>query len=179
VGISLYITDKWVIALLWLSIFFGYFYSAPPIRFKELPILDSLSNISYTLPGVAVYVYYAQAFPSLALWLVVLLWPAAMHLFSAVVDYESDLEDNVMTTAVWLGKWKAVWLCAAYWGLVSVLLFMSNLILFGLISLIYPLIMVYILYRREIHLFKLYTYFPWINMGVGMLVTIFLLVSLL
>jgi hypothetical protein len=41
-------------------LFFGIFYSAPPIRAKEIPFLDSFFNILYVFPGIAAYLVDLQ-----------------------------------------------------------------------------------------------------------------------
>ena len=60
-------------------LFFSVLYSAPPVRAKAVPILDSLFNILYVLPGAFAYQMLTGSFPPA--WAVIAagLWTAAMH----------------------------------------------------------------------------------------------------
>lgn len=97
------------------------FYSAPPLRFKTRPFLDSLSNAAYALPLLIVPV----ALGARPLWPAVaglLAWSVAKHAFDAVQDIEEDREAGIETTAVRLGpRGTAVW--SGAWWLVSTALF--------------------------------------------------------
>ncbi len=97
------------------------FYSAPPLRFKTRPFLDSLSNAAYALPLLIVPV----ALGAEPLWPAVaglLAWSVAKHAFDAVQDIEEDREAGIETTAVRLGpRGTAVW--SGAWWLVSTALF--------------------------------------------------------
>ena len=58
-------------------------YSAPPLRFKTTPLLDSVSNGLYVLPGVVAYAALAGEAPPLAAVAGGWLWAMGMHTFSA------------------------------------------------------------------------------------------------
>lgn len=166
-------TDTIFIILISLCLFFGFFYSAPPFRFKEILFLDSLSNVLYTLPAIATYYYYAKSLPPFEIIVLLIAWPAAMHLFSAIIDIDSDKKDGVNTTAVFLGKKKSLRLCFVYWSLVtSIVLFNDYYFLAGL-SVVYPLLMIFLLLKPSFSIKKLYTYFPIINGGVGFIVFLY------
>jgi 4-hydroxybenzoate polyprenyltransferase len=83
--------------------FFSYFYSAPPIRAKARPVLDSMFNILYACPGFfAYYLIGGQNFRPdyvLAAWC----WTMAMHAYSAVPDISADHAANLETVATKLG----------------------------------------------------------------------------
>ncbi|MEF8856630.1 MAG: prenyltransferase, partial [Haloplanus sp.] len=72
----------------WLAGFLalGVAYSAPPLRLKTRPPLDSLSNGLYILPGAAAYAAVAGAQPPLLAVTGGWLWTMAMHTFSAIPD---------------------------------------------------------------------------------------------
>lgn len=97
------------------------YYSAPPLRFKTRPFLDSLSNAAYALPLLIVPV----ALGAEPLWPAVaglLAWSVAKHAFDAVQDIEEDREAGIETTAVRLGpRGTALW--SGGWWLVSTALF--------------------------------------------------------
>lgn len=95
----------------------SFFYSAPPLRFKARPLIDSISNILYIVPGVIAYVHVNHALPPTNIIIAVSLWTWAMHLFSAIPDIEPDAQAGIKTTAVVLGKRGSLLLCAFYWGI--------------------------------------------------------------
>lgn len=97
------------------------FYSAPPLRFKQRPFLDSLSNAAYGLPLLIVPV----ALGAPPLWPAVaglLVWSVAKHAYDAVQDIDEDREAGIRTTAVLLGpRGTALW--SGFWWLASSVLF--------------------------------------------------------
>ena len=95
----------------------SFFYSAPPLRFKARPLIDSMSNMLYIVPGVIAYVHVNHALPPTNIIIAVSLWTWAMQLFSAIPDIEPDAQAGIKTTAVILGKKKSLLLCVLYWGL--------------------------------------------------------------
>jgi len=97
------------------------FYSAPPLRFKTRPFLDSLSNAAYALPLLIVPVALGAppVWPAVA---GLLTWCVAKHAFDAVQDIEEDRAAGITTTAVRLGpRGTAVW--SGAWWLASTALF--------------------------------------------------------
>jgi len=84
-------------------LFFSVFYSAPPIRAKAKPILDSLFNVLYIFPGA--FGYFACGGKNFQgeLFLAATLWAMAMHAYSAVPDIDADAQANVPTVATFLG----------------------------------------------------------------------------
>lgn len=115
------------------------FYSAPPLRFKTRPFLDSLSNAAYGLPLLIVPV----ALGAPPVWPAVvglLTWSVAKHAFDAVQDFEEDREAGIMTTAVLLGPrgtaiWSGVWWSTAtvLFALVSIPVAAVNLAIAGVL----------------------------------------------
>ncbi|KAA9089224.1 UbiA family prenyltransferase [Microbacterium radiodurans] len=97
------------------------FYSAPPLRFKARPFLDSLSNAAYGLPLLIMPV----ALGAPPVWPAViglLAWSVAKHAYDAVQDIEEDREAGITTTAVLLGaRGTALW--SGAWWLASSVLF--------------------------------------------------------
>lgn len=91
-------------ALLWIGLYLVVFifYSAPPLRFKARPYLDSLSNAAYALPMVFVPLALGTG-PVWAAALALMAWSAAKHTFDAVQDIEEDKAAGIPTTAVRLG----------------------------------------------------------------------------
>lgn len=84
-----------------------YFYSAPPIRLKERPPLDSLINgFFYFLAPFALGFSLCAPIYSISSQLVLLLFTCAagLHALAAVTDYEPDKKVKNNTVAVWLGQ---------------------------------------------------------------------------
>jgi len=107
----------WMIAY---SLFFT-FYSAPPLRFKARPYLDSLSNTDYAFP----LAFVPLALGHEPLWLGVIglmLWSIAKHAYDAIQDIPQDSDTGIRTTAVHLGVRRTlIW--SGFWWVLSTLLF--------------------------------------------------------
>ncbi len=97
------------------------FYSAPPLRFKARPFLDSLSNAAYALPLVFVPAALGVA-PVWPAALGLMAWSVAKHAFDAVQDIVEDRDAGITTTAVRLGpRGTALW--SGAWWIVATALF--------------------------------------------------------
>lgn len=118
-------------ALSWLvlalSVFAVVAYSAPGLRFKERPFLDSLtSSTHFVSPAVYGLVLAGATFtPSLvALLLAFFLWGIASHAFGAVQDIVADREGGIASIATVIGGRATVRLaCGAYLLAAALLLF--------------------------------------------------------
>lgn len=149
-------------------LFFSIFYSAPPIRAKAIPFLDSAFNILYVLPGIFAYAIVAGDLPPVALMIAGGLWTAAMHAFSAVPDIEADRQAGLSTIATTLGpNGTHVFCLAAYLG--SGFLSHNYLSYFGLsVAAVYALLMLISLSTRSRDgIFRVYRVFPIVNAVVG------------
>ena len=105
--------------LLYAALFVGY--SAPPVRFKARPYLDSLSNAAYAFP----LVFMPLALEQPTVWpaaLGLMSWGAAKHTFDAVQDVDEDRNVGICTTAVRLGV-SGVVLWSGAWWLIATLCF--------------------------------------------------------
>ena len=133
VSVMPYRAALWI--LLYAVLFVGY--SAPPLRFKARPYLDSLSNAAYAFP----LVFVPLALESPVVWpaaLGLMAWSAAKHTFDAVQDVDEDREVGISTTAVRLGVsgvvlWSGVWwtLATICFALVSPLVAVVNAVYAG------------------------------------------------
>ncbi|SNZ18087.1 4-hydroxybenzoate polyprenyltransferase [Natronoarchaeum philippinense] len=144
-------------------------YSAPPLRFKTTPLLDSVSNGLYILPGAAAYAALAGAQPpTLAIaggWL----WAMGMHTFSAIPDIEPDRQAGIETTATRLGERATYAYCALTWALAAAAFGAVDLRL-GVALLVYPLLAVGVP-LGGIAVDRAYWWFPAINTVVGAALT--------
>ncbi|WP_117594719.1 prenyltransferase [Haloprofundus halophilus] len=159
------------VAWVWLAAHFllAVEYSAPPFRFKTKPLLDSVSNGLYVLPGVAAYAAVAGEQPPLAAVLGGWLWTMGMHTFSAIPDIEPDREAGIRTTATVLGETRTYAYCAGCW-LAAALAFGLVDLRIGLLLLAYPVV-VFAIYLSDVDVSRAYWWYPALNTGVGMVLT--------
>lgn len=105
-------------AVLGASLFFVVFYSAPPLRLKERPFLDSItSSIHFFSPAVYGLVLADAVWtPSLVAILVAFaLWGVASHAFGAVQDVVADREAGIASIATARGaRWTVRFAIACY-----------------------------------------------------------------
>ncbi|MCD2200320.1 prenyltransferase [Halobacterium sp. KA-4] len=156
----------WLVAWALLSVE----YSAPPFRFKTTPLLDSLSNGLYVLPGAAAYAAVAGQQPPLLAVAGGWLWAMGMHTFSAIPDIEPDREANITTTATALGERRTYAYCAACW-LASAAVFAVVDWRLGTILLTYPVLVAGIV-AGDVAVDRAYWWFPIVNTVVGAALTI-------
>ncbi|WP_254765094.1 prenyltransferase [Natrinema marinum] len=155
----------WLVAFLIL----GAAYSAPPVRFKTTPILDSVSNGLYVTPGIAAYAAVAAIQPPLLAIAGGWLWAMGMHTFSAVPDIEPDREAGIRTTATVLGEGRTYAYCGACW-LASAAAFGALDYRLGALMLVYPALVAAIAVAN-VAVDRAYWWFPAINTVVGALLT--------
>jgi 4-hydroxybenzoate polyprenyltransferase len=154
-----------------LMVFFvlGTQYSAPPLRLKTKPLLDSLSNGLYILPGVLAYLAVARSFPPLLAVAGGWLWTMAMHTFSAIPDIEPDRNAGIRTTATVLGERGALAYCAACWLAGAGLMALVHPFLGGVFA-VYPLF-VAVIVAADVAIDRAYWWFPVLNTLAGMVLT--------
>ena len=107
-------------AVLWMLLYALLFtgYSAPPLRFKARPFLDSLSNAAYAFPLIFVPLALGEA-PMWPAALGLMAWSAAKHTFDAVQDIVEDRRAGIETTAVRLGVRGVVLWSGLFWTLAT------------------------------------------------------------
>ncbi|WP_324758848.1 prenyltransferase [Haloarcula montana] len=144
-------------------------YSAPPLRFKTTPFLDSISNGLYILPGVVAYAAIEGVAPPATAVAGAWLWTMGMHTFSAIPDIEPDREAGIETTATFLGESNTYYYCVMCW-LTAAFVFTYTHWVFGLLLLIYPGLVFGIL-GIGVDIDEAYWWYPAINTVVGMAFT--------
>jgi 4-hydroxybenzoate polyprenyltransferase len=144
-------------------------YSAPPLRFKTTPLLDSVSNGLYVLPGVVAYAALAGSLPPAAAVAGAWLWTMGMHTFSAVPDIEPDREAGIRTTATVLGERRTYGYCAAAW-LAAALVFGTLHPFFLVVLLAYP-VLVFAIVAAGVDVDEAYWWYPAINTLAGAIIT--------
>ncbi len=159
--------------------FFASFYSATPIRAKIRPFFDSLFSAShYIFTGVFGYLLAGgQGFPLVG-FIAGILWAMAMHAYSAVPDIKADTDAGFKTIATWLGRNGTIWMCLIFY-IASAILFSTLVGIFPLIAvLVYVFLMIKsLLTKDDKKLFKIYTYFPWVNFVTPMVWSIIYMVT--
>jgi len=148
-------------------------YSAPPARFKTTPILDSLSNGLYVLPGVAAYAAVAGTHPPAMAVIGAWLWTMGMHTFSAIPDIDPDRRAGIRTTATWLGKRRTYGYVAACW-LAAAGAFAVVDPRLGALMAVYPVFVAWVA-ASSVAVDRAYWWFPALNTAVGTLFTLGLL----
>ena len=151
-------------------LFLSVFYSAPPIRAKSIPFLDSAFNVLYVFPGVIGYQLLAGEWPPVVLIIAAGLWTAAMHAYSAIPDIAADNLAGVRTIATYCGPYLTLAICTALYASAAVL----SISYLGFVSVslgsAYVLLMIGSVWSyRSGRLFKLYRAFPIINVAAGFL----------
>jgi 4-hydroxybenzoate polyprenyltransferase len=110
------------------SVFAVVAYSAPRLRFKERPFLDSVtSSTHFVSPAVfGLALAAAQPTPALvALCAAFFLWGMASHAFGAVQDIQADREAGIGSIATVLGAAATVRLAASAYLLAGALLLLT------------------------------------------------------
>lgn len=114
---------------LWLALAVSAFavvaYSAPGLRFKERPFLDSITSSVHFVSPALVGLLLAGADIDRALILILtafFLWGMAAHAFGAVQDITPDREAHIHSIATAIGARATVRLSLALWGAAGVLM---------------------------------------------------------
>ena len=151
----------------------AYLYSCLPLRAKAKPFIDGIMNILYIITPIMfallpLSISYTSSgnietiiFACIAGWLRCM----AMHCYSAIPDIIPDAQAWLKTTAVYLGKQKALIYCGILYGLAALLsypILWVGSIIWGVIY----LTMIIVSYRKQ-DIFWLYKIFPYINFAVG------------
>ncbi|TFD60239.1 prenyltransferase [Cryobacterium suzukii] len=114
---------SWVV--LPLSLFAVVAYSVRGLRFKERPVLDSITSSTHFVSPAVYGLVVAGAtvnFGLLALLAAFFLWGMASHAFGAVQDVEPDRQAGIASIATALGAWPTVRLAITFWGLAGLLM---------------------------------------------------------
>lgn len=168
-----------------LLVFFVLAYSAASLRFKEIPILDSVtSSIHFVGPMVfamvltgfeAHYIPYVAAF---------FLWGAASHAFGAVQDIIPDREGRLASVATVLGASATTRIVLLLYIAASVIIITQGwpALVVGLTGLIYAanVLPYYEITDKTSHLAnKGWRRFIWLNLFTGFVITLTLLIAYL
>ncbi|WP_345750711.1 prenyltransferase [Microbacterium rhizophilus] len=170
--------------LLAVSLFAVVAYSAPPLRFKEIPVLDSLtSSVHFVSPaayGVALAggTFDAQLLAVLGAFL---LWGVASHAFGAVQDVVPDRAAGIASIATALGAARTVRLALAAWTAAGLLMLTTGVPGAWAALLAVPYLCAAAPYARvsdadSARANRGWRHFLWINYACGFVVTMLLIV---
>jgi len=143
----------------------GTSYSAPPVRLKTKPLLDSVSNGLYIMPGLVAYGTVTGSLPPALVVAGSWLWTMGMHTFSAIPDIEPDRAAGIRTTATVLGDRRTYAYCAACWLGATVLMGLVHPF-FAAVFVVYPLFTAVIV-AASIDATRAYWWFPFLNFAAG------------
>lgn len=110
-------------ALLLLTIFFVIAYSVAKLRFKEIPILDSVtSSIHFVGPLIFALSLFGFSIEQLPYVLAFFLWGMASHAFGAIQDIIPDREGKISSIATVFGARRTVWFVFILYAISTVLI---------------------------------------------------------
>ncbi|MGD9587927.1 MAG: prenyltransferase [Pyrinomonadaceae bacterium] len=164
---SIYIAPQAIFSLAGFF-FFSIFYSAPPIRAKQVPFLDSAFNVLYVFPGAFAYQMLTGSFPPLLVFAAAWCWTMAMHAYSAIPDIGADRTAGVNTVATLLGPGWTHLFCGLLFAAASILSVTRLTWLSAIAGLIYvPLMRFSDLAKYPDGVVRIYKIFPILNAVVG------------
>lgn len=167
-----------------LLIFFVLAYSLAGLRFKEIPVLDSItSSVHFVGPLVYAMVLTGFSWAYVPFIAAFFLWGMASHAFGAVQDIIPDRQGNLKSIATILGSRSTVRIVFCLYLLASAILFAQGLLpaVVGAAGLIYAANVVPFLQvtdKTSGSTNKGWRRFIWLNLFVGFIVTITLIMSI-
>lgn len=181
----LFIVSDWTARLvLALVVFSAIAYSLKGLRFKEIPILDSLTS-SFHFVGPLLYALTLVGLPegSWAWLLAFFLWGMASHAFGAVQDIIPDREGKLHSIATALGARVTIWASiAAYAGAVVVALSQGSAYLavavMGAAYIVNLLPYLKVTDATSASTNKAWRRFLWLNYASGAVITLTLILTL-
>ena len=117
---------SWV--MLAVSLFSVAAYSTPPLRFKEVAGLDSVtSSLHFVSPALYGLTLGQGALTETGGLIIAafFLWGMASHAFGAVQDVQSDREAGIGSVATALGARAAVWIAVAFYTIAGTLILLA------------------------------------------------------
>ena len=155
-----------MLAFLFLSVF----YSAPPFRAKAIPIVDSMFNALYIMPGILAFGLISGELPPVMAIIAAILWAMGMHAYSAIPDIQSDKQAKVETIATLLHRNGTLVFCSACYLFAAVFAFPYLGPFAGVLGIIYLSLMGLSLFTKQTGgIYRIYQYFPLVNSACGFL----------
>ncbi|MEV8182671.1 prenyltransferase [Specibacter sp. NPDC078692] len=123
-----------------ISIFAVLAYSAPGLRFKERPFLDSITSATHFVSPAVYGLVLVQADFTSGLWAVLVaffLWGMASHAFGAVQDIVPDREGGIASIGTVLGARFTVWFAFAAYACAGLLMLLTAVPVAALLAIPY------------------------------------------
>lgn len=168
-------------AILLLAIFFVIAYSVAKLRFKEIPILDSVtSSIHFVGPLIFALSLFGFSMEQLPYVLAFFLWGMASHAFGAIQDIIPDREGKISSIATVFGARRTVWFVFILYAISTVLIASQGVpgLVVGCTGILY---MVNVLPYLSIddttssHVNTAWRRFIWLNLFTGFVITMMLI----
>lgn len=168
-------------AVLGIVLFFVVAYSVGGLRFKEIPVLDSItSSIHFVGPMVYALSLTGLSTSHVPFLIAFFLWGIASHAFGAVQDIIPDREGKLASIATVFGARRTVWLVFVLYITASIVLITQGLLaaVIGLTGLLYaanvaPYLRVSDESSAETN--RGWRRFIWLNLATGFVVTMTLI----
>jgi 4-hydroxybenzoate polyprenyltransferase len=153
------------------------FYSAPPIRFKGVPILDSISSsLHFVFPALIGVFITNHFYDSLHVLFAFFLWGIASHIIGAIPDIQYDKKAKISTVATFLGKRFAVIIAVFFYCFSGILLMLGSVpMIFILLLLPYCFNAASFLMDKRFLKLKPFRYFMYYNLFYGFVSTIYII----
>lgn len=158
--------------IFWLA---SIWYSAPPLRAKAKPVVDTIvSALIYTMPWLIWY--YVWWWDNVS-WMAIgaaIVWSMWMHAYSAIPDIQADTDAGIDTVATLYGRKWTLWfgrICV----LLAIMLALPTLWVWSIILWSVYLIMIIRSFTHDIS--KLYRWFPWINTIVWFVLLVYIVIG--
>jgi len=152
-------------------------YSAPPLRFKEIPFLDAFTSATHFVTPLVFGLLYGRAgvFP----WLEVtafVLWAMASQAFGAIQDITPDRDAGLASIATFLGtRATAVFAVALYLLAVALLLAARQSLAYLCVAAVFLLYPAHVLWflraPSEAAAHRHWRFFLYLNLFAGMIIT--------
>lgn len=168
-----------------LLLFFVVAYSIGGLRFKEVPLLDSItSSIHFVGPMIFAMVLTGFSLPYLPFVVAFFLWGMASHALGAVQDIIPDRSGNIASIATVLGARTTTRLVVILYVVASTIVMTQGFSGFvvGLAGLVYAANVIPYLYVTDAtseSVNRAWRRFIWLNLFTGFVVTMVLLANIL
>ena len=167
--------------ILLLTIFFVIAYSVAKLRFKEIPILDSVtSSIHFVGPLIFALSLFGFSIEQLPYVLAFFLWGMASHAFGAIQDIIPDREGKISSIATVFGARRTVWFVFILYAISTVLIASQGVpgLVVGCTGILYMINVLPYLFIDDTTSSRVNTAwrrFIWLNLFTGFIITMTLI----
>lgn len=175
----LLLAGDWVTRAVLVAVVFSVVaYSLKALRFKEKPVLDSITSslhfVGPALVGLALWGFPPQAWPFM---LAFFLWGMASHAFGAVQDIIPDRKGKLASIATVFGARTTIWLALVLYSVAAVIVSLQSpvYIVLGLAGFTYVLNLapyVFVTDKTSASTHQAWKRFLWLNYAAGAVVTL-------